>query len=141
MTRWQDYVLSVISRAQIVLLQIAPTEGTWWEFEQCVQKLEPNSPEFSSWALLQSLPAHTNVCASLQRICCRRVSPRDFGKGRVRLVSMLDWTPHMMEPVYTSGIHGFFNSFEIDLQSLQPFLQRLPQEIREGQIVQRQEGQ
>jgi hypothetical protein len=38
---WQDFVLGNIDRAQLVLLQIESTEGTWWEFGQCVRRIPP----------------------------------------------------------------------------------------------------
>jgi hypothetical protein len=38
---WQDFVLKMQDRSQIVLIQVAPTAGTWWEFIQCIRRVPP----------------------------------------------------------------------------------------------------
>lgn len=34
---WQGFVIDLLGRSQLVLLQIESTEGTWWEFSECVR--------------------------------------------------------------------------------------------------------
>ncbi len=38
---WQQFVIDLLERAQLVLLQIESTEGTWWEFSECVRIVPP----------------------------------------------------------------------------------------------------
>ncbi|MEZ5709745.1 MAG: hypothetical protein R3E02_10200 [Blastomonas sp.] len=38
---WQDFILDMLERSQLVVIQVESTDGTWWEFSQAIAKVPP----------------------------------------------------------------------------------------------------
>ncbi len=38
---WQREILGLMGKSQVVVLQVGPTEGTWWELVNTVRRVEP----------------------------------------------------------------------------------------------------
>ena len=105
---WQDFVLARIDAAQLILLQIESTEGTWWEFRQCVARVRPERLLLMLTAKLGSQQRYDEMRVLAEKSLGVQL-PRNMGDAGF-LYFDADWTVHRAPLVWrnflTTGLMG-----------------------------------
>jgi len=120
---WQAFILKAIDDASLVLIQVENTEGTWWEFNQCIQRVPPQK-------LLVMLTAHYGSPSAYERLrlLSRDVLPKPLPvyAGKAAFLHFdEDWNAtllplHFRAPFLRSLLPSAVNY----KRSIAPFLQR-----------------
>ena len=118
---WRVFVDELLVRSQTVILQIQLSEGTWWEFSECIGRVQPARLLLVLAALRGSQQLYEELRIHAWNILPVPLPPNLDGADFIRFDA--DWTPHLMKAKYHTWLTRMIHLSVIDLKaSLRPFL-------------------
>ena len=121
---WRDVVSDLARRSQLVVLQISPTPGTWWELVRAVELVDPSRLLLLVSAVTTTRQSYEEFRLRLEDACGIRL-PNHLG-GAVFFHFDQDWSPRPIRLVRRPLWLWPFVDCIVDLRrSLQPVLDRL----------------
>lgn len=132
---WQERVLQVLQRAQIVILQPAKdrmaeflvredkiddsskrSDGIWWEIEQCIQRVAPGKLILCLAALSDSEAGYELFRRRINKLLNGEMPPK---LGKVLFVTFTgDWKPVPIEPCYRPWLAWPFTGLAVDFRTM-----------------------
>jgi hypothetical protein len=121
---WQATVIDLMTRAQAVVLRLEPTEGTWWEFLACIERVQPTKLLILLSHANRSQQRYEELRLLIEASTAIRL-PRGIGDA-LFLYFDEGWRPRLLRLDYIPKVFWPFADSILDLKrSLRPFLDHL----------------
>lgn len=127
---WQEVIRKLMRQSQVVVVQVGPTEGTWWEVNNAYRHVNPKCLLWLLTDAAQSRQCYDEFRAKVEENLPIRL-PKEIGVSHSKFLYFDEsWTAHPLDVKYRAFVARFFFDTSVKLRlSLLPFLKALPNPV------------